>query len=136
MWGWAIDIINPYLILQLVQVRTVWGVDPQVDWQVANALVAASHPVSLVLDLLHDGVEVHELLTLAVQKLAILWKIMHKYNFFMSKIILTAFDISTIKLFSRNFFCDSLMVHGPRESSKERLHFGFAFRFSNSSWYA
>ena len=50
----------------------MWGVDSQVDRQVRNALRRARHPVSLILDLLHDGEEVHELLALAVQELAIL----------------------------------------------------------------
>ena len=50
----------------------MWGVDPQVDGQVGDALRGASHPVRLVLDLLHDGEEVHELLAFAVQELAIL----------------------------------------------------------------
>ena len=50
----------------------MWGVDPQVDGQVGDALRGASHPVRLVLDLLHDGEEVHELLALAVQELSIL----------------------------------------------------------------
>ena len=50
----------------------MWGVDPQVDGQVGDALRGASHPVRLVLDLLHDGEEVHELLALAMQELAIL----------------------------------------------------------------
>ena len=50
----------------------MWGVDPQVNRQVGDALRRARHPVRLVLDLLHDGEEVHELLALAVQELAIL----------------------------------------------------------------
>ena len=50
----------------------MWGVDPQVNRQVGDALRRACHPVRLVLDLLHDGEEVHELLALAVQELAIL----------------------------------------------------------------
>ena len=50
----------------------MWGVDSQVDRQVRNALRRARHPVSLILNLLHDGEEVHELLALAVQELAIL----------------------------------------------------------------
>ena len=49
----------------------MWGVDPQVNRQVGDALRRACHPVRLVLDLLHDGEEVHELLALAVQELAI-----------------------------------------------------------------
>ena len=51
---------------------TVRGVDPQVYRQVGDALGGAGHPVSLVLDLLHDGQEVHELLPLAVEELPVL----------------------------------------------------------------
>ena len=47
-------------------------VNPEVDGKVADALVAASDPVRLRLDLLHDGEEVHELLPLAMQELSIL----------------------------------------------------------------
>ena len=50
----------------------MWRVHPQVDWQVRDAFRRARYPVCLVLDLLHDGQEVHELLALAVQELAIL----------------------------------------------------------------
>ena len=48
------------------------GVNSQVDGQVADALVVACHAVRLVLDLLHDGQEIHELLPLAVEELPVL----------------------------------------------------------------
>ena len=47
-------------------------VNPEVDGQVGDALVGAGDAVGLVLDLLHDLVEVGELLALAVQELSIL----------------------------------------------------------------
>ena len=47
-------------------------VDSQVDGKVADALVAPSNTVSLVLDFLHNCRELHELLSLCVQKLSIL----------------------------------------------------------------
>ena len=50
----------------------MWGVIPQIDRQVRDALRRACYPVRLVLNLLHDGQEVHEFLALAVQELAIL----------------------------------------------------------------
>jgi hypothetical protein len=53
---------------------TVGGVDPEVDGQVADALVGPGDAISLVLDLLADAVKVHELLPLTVQKLPILCK--------------------------------------------------------------
>ena len=49
----------------------MWGVDPEVDRQVADPLVGSCHPVSLVLDFFLDSVEVHELLALTVQKLPV-----------------------------------------------------------------
>ena len=48
------------------------GVDPQVYRQVGDALGGTGHPVSLVLDLLHDGGEVHKLLALAVEEFPVL----------------------------------------------------------------
>lgn len=50
----------------------MWRVDPEIDGQVGDALVAARDPVCLVLDLLPDGHEVGELLSLAVEELAVL----------------------------------------------------------------
>ena len=47
-------------------------VDPEIDGQVGDALVGPGDPVGLVLDLLHDGVEVLELLPLAVEELPVL----------------------------------------------------------------
>ena len=51
---------------------TMWRVHPEVDGQVRDALVGSGDSVGLVLDLLHDGVEVLELLSLAVEELSIL----------------------------------------------------------------
>ena len=51
---------------------TVRRVHSQVDWKIADSLVTASHSVSLVLNLLHDGRELHELLSLGVEELPIL----------------------------------------------------------------
>ncbi len=51
---------------------TVRRVDPEVDGQVGDALVPARDPVRLVLDLPHDFREVHELLALGVEELAVL----------------------------------------------------------------
>ena len=50
----------------------MWRVHPEVDGQVRDALVGSGDSVGLVLDLLHDGVEVLELLSLAVEELSIL----------------------------------------------------------------
>ena len=47
-------------------------VDSQVDRKVADALVAPSNTVSLVLDFLHNCREFHELLSLGVEELSIL----------------------------------------------------------------
>ena len=47
-------------------------IDPEIDGQIGDALVGAGDAVGLVLDLLHDLVEVGELLALAVQELSIL----------------------------------------------------------------
>jgi len=47
-------------------------VNPEIDWKVTDPLVAPGHPVSLVLYLLHDRKEVHELLSLAVKEFSIL----------------------------------------------------------------
>ena len=47
-------------------------VDSQVDRKVADAFVAPSHSVSLVLDFLHNCGELHELLSLGVEELPIL----------------------------------------------------------------
>jgi len=44
---------------------------PEVNGQVADPLVGAGHPISLVFNFLLDGVEVHELLALTVQEFAI-----------------------------------------------------------------
>ena len=44
-------------------------IDPEIDGQIGDALVGAGDAVGLVLDLLHDLVEVGELLALAVQEL-------------------------------------------------------------------
>ena len=48
-------------------------VNSEIDWKVTDPLIAPGHPVSLVLYLLHDGEEVHELLSLAVKEFSILW---------------------------------------------------------------
>ena len=47
-------------------------VDSQVDRKVADALVTASYSVCLIFNLLHDGGELHELLTLGVEELSVL----------------------------------------------------------------
>ena len=47
-------------------------VDSQVDGKVADALVAPSNTVSLVLDFLHNCRELHELLSLCMEELSIL----------------------------------------------------------------
>ena len=51
---------------------TMRRVDPQVDGQVGDALVGSGDPVGLVLDLLHDGAELHELFPLAMKELPVL----------------------------------------------------------------
>ena len=51
---------------------TMWGVDPQVNGEVADPLVFTRHTICLIFNLLHDGEEVHELLPLGMQKLSIL----------------------------------------------------------------
>jgi hypothetical protein len=50
----------------------MWRVHPQVDGEVADPLVFTRHTVCLILYLLNDGEEVHELLPLSMQKLPIL----------------------------------------------------------------
>ena len=50
----------------------MWGVHPQVYGEVADPLVFTRHAICLILNLLHDGEEVHELLPLGMQKLSIL----------------------------------------------------------------
>ena len=47
-------------------------VDSQVDRKVADALVTASNSVCFIFNLLHDGGELHELLTLGVEELSVL----------------------------------------------------------------
>ena len=51
---------------------TVRGINPEVDRQVAYSLVTAGYTIRFILDLLLDGEEIHELLALAVQELAVL----------------------------------------------------------------
>ena len=50
---------------------TVGRVDPEVDGEVADALVGPGHPVSLVLDLLANALKVHKFLALTVEKLPV-----------------------------------------------------------------
>lgn len=47
-------------------------VNSQVDGQVGDALIGACHAVRLIFDLLADFEEVHKLLPLAVEELAVL----------------------------------------------------------------
>ena len=55
---------------------TVWRVHSQVDWKIADSFVTASHSVSLILNLLHDRGELHELLPLGVKEFSILdWSV-------------------------------------------------------------
>ena len=52
------------------------GVHSQIDWQVADALVTASHSVSFIFNFLHDGWKLHKLLALGMKKFTILhWPI-------------------------------------------------------------
>ena len=51
---------------------TMGRVDSQVDRKVADALVTASYSVCFIFNLLHDGGELHELLTLGMEKLTVL----------------------------------------------------------------
>ena len=50
----------------------MWGVHSQVDGEVADPLVFTRHTICLILNLLHDGEEVHKLLPFGMQKLSIL----------------------------------------------------------------
>ena len=55
---------------------TVRRVNSQVDWKIADSLVTASHSVSLIFNLFHDGGKVHKLLSLRVKEFSILhWSV-------------------------------------------------------------
>lgn len=57
-----------------VVLRTVRGVDPQVDGDWRDALVGPGDPVCLRFDLLPHLVEICELFALAVEELCMFWR--------------------------------------------------------------
>lgn len=50
---------------------TVWGVNPQVNWDGRNAFVGARYPVGLRLDLCPHFIKIHKLPPFAVQEFSI-----------------------------------------------------------------
>lgn len=52
---------------------TVWGVNPQVNWDGRDAFVGARYPVSLRFNFLPHFLEIHKLLPFAVQEFGIFY---------------------------------------------------------------
>lgn len=60
------------LKIRLVSI-TVWGVDPQVNWDGGNAFVGACYPVGLCLNFRPHFIKIHKLLPFAVQEFRIFY---------------------------------------------------------------
>lgn len=52
---------------------TVWGVDPQVNWDWGDAFVGARYPVGLRLNFRSHLIKIHKLLPFAVQEFGIFY---------------------------------------------------------------
>lgn len=52
---------------------TMWGVDPQVNWDGRDAFVGACYPVGLCLNFRPHFIKIHKLLPFAVQEFSIFY---------------------------------------------------------------